>query len=344
MMKIRFAFVVVLALCFGCSQNSPQDVKQFHKSGAFFGSIVRIDVCYRAEDESRLNDAVDKIWERFADINSRLSVYDPDSDINKINAAYEDGVQVGADTYQLVQDSISYHKVSRGVFDISIGPLMRLWKEREKENVLPTPEQLQSARALLGVDAIEMLPENRVRLARKNVKINIDSIGDGFAADEAAHILRDFGFQDFLVDASGELFAGGESCKGRPWRIGVVDPEDETRLIDVVEVSNLAVSTSGNYENYYEIQGKRWSHIINPVTGYPSNDIISATVIAPTAQFADFWSTALCVLNPEEGAGITDFFGEDYASMVVSRMPDEKTFRTSSQVYSSFRAESNRPQ
>lgn len=322
----------------GCVTGKALVDSKFTRVGDFFGAYVKIDVCETEDRRETVEQALDDIWDRFADIHWRLSVYDPNSDLNKINSqAYTDTVKVGEDTYQLIKNSIEYHKISNGVFDITIYPLIKLWKENEKKNTLPTTDDLKTVKEQLGIQQIQLLSGNRVRLLKEGIKLNIDSIGDGFAADEAVRILKEYDLQNFLVDASGELYAGGINCKGQPWHVGVRDPQDTSRLIDVVEAADISVSTSGNYERFYTIQGKQWSHIINPVTGYPSDQIISATVISPQTEFSDFWSTALCILEPAQGARITDSFGEGYASMVIVKESTGGTRRVQSQNYDHYR-------
>ena len=130
--------------------------------------------------------------------------------------------------------------------------------------------------------------------------------------------------------------AGGRNCEGRRWRIGVRDPQDKTKLIDVLDLENAATSTSGSYERYYEINGVRWPHIINPVTGYPGRGVLSATVVAPTGQFADFWSTALCLLDPEQGIAMTDAMGEGFAAMVIVDRGEGKIIKKASRNYARY--------
>jgi thiamine biosynthesis lipoprotein len=299
-------------------QVSPSGVMQYRKVGGFFGSQVKVDVCYAPEQEESVVKAVDEVWARFADIHVRMSVYDPQSDISRINRlASSQPVEVGADTYQLIADHLTYHRLSGGVFDITIAALIQLWKEKGQSHILPTQREIDAARVLMGIDAVELLADNRIQLKRPAVKINIDSVGDGYAADEAALILRAHGFDNFLIDASGELYAGGQSCRGRPWRIGVRDPNDSSFLVDTVELRDMAVSTSGTYERYYEVDGKRHAHIIDPRSGYPVRDIHSATVIGPSARFADFLSTTLCILSAEDGLELINSFDGRYASMVI---------------------------
>jgi len=312
-------FVVMVTGLMGCSLQAHKPLKRFTKSGNFFASVVRVDACYNANQEKALVETVDEIWARLADIHWRLSVYDPASDMNRINHSYPDPVTVGADTWLIIQDAVYYNQISAGEFDITIYPMLKLWNSSEKIGVLPTMDQIRLAQQSTGMDKFELLPRNQVRLLNAETKLTIDSIADGYAADEAARILRAHGFSNFLVDTSGELYAGGTNCEGRPWRVGVKDPADPVGagVADVLALSNSSVTTSGNYEHFYTIQNKRYSHIISPKTGFPRNEIVSVTVVAPSTELSDFWTTALCLIDPDKGMGLIDALGEGYAGMVL---------------------------
>lgn len=326
---------MILSLLSGCSRSQPAPFKKFSKQGDFFGSVIKIDVCYTDQQAEALNAAIDSIWARFADIHWRLSVYDPESDLNRINNS-SGPVTIGADTYGLIADSVYYHKISDGMFDITILPLIKLWKNSEKKNTLPAAEEIRQAQAVMGMDKFKLLERNQVARLNPGTKLTIDSIADGYAADEAARVLRGHGFSNFLVDASGELYAGGKSCEGKKWRIGVQNPQKHGALIDVLEIESTSVTTSGNYEHFYTIAGQQYSHIIDPKTGWPKDEILSATVVAPSAEFSDFWSTALSLLSPERGAGIIDGLGEGYASMVIVKGKDGTVSRKESRNYKKF--------
>src|SRR3989338_3523342 len=241
MNKALWAGTLCCLFLVGCGRPAP--LKKFSESRAMFGSVARLDVCYASGQEQVLEQTIAETWSRFEDIHGRLSVYDPASDLNRVNGSYPDAVTVGADTWTLVNDAVYYSRLSGGEFDITIYPLLRLWKDSEKNGTLPTAEQIRAARQLLGAD----------------------------------------GFANFLVDTTGELYAGGHSCEGRPWQLGVKDPRDPfgCRMVDVLVLRDMAVTTSGNYEHFYMIGGKKYSHIISPRTGFPREDIVSATVIAP---------------------------------------------------------------
>ena len=161
--------------------------------------------------------------------------------------------------------------------------------------------------------------DNRIALGHPEARVALGAIAKGYAVDEAARILRENGVERFLVDAGGDVYVGGRNCEGNLWRIGIKDPRQPSRLIDVVEVTDMAVVTSGDYEQYYEIGGRRFSHIISPRTGYPQRDAASATVLAPSAQMADALATALAV-SPSLILSELDFMWEEpIGGMVVVR-------------------------
>jgi thiamine biosynthesis lipoprotein len=277
--------------------------------GEFFSSIVSVDVCYDSGQEQALQETVAEIWSRFADIHWRLSVYDPNSDMNRINHSYPDPVTVGADTWLIIKDSVYYNQISLREFDITIYPMLKLWKDSEKKGVLPTPEQIHLAQQSIGPDKFELLPKNQVRLLNPGTQLTIDSIA-------------------------------GNGCEGRPWRIGVKDPSDLTgsQLADVLALKDSSVTTSGNYEHFYTIGDKRYSHIISPITGFPRNEIVSVTVIAPSTEFSDFWSTALCLIDPQKGIDLIDSLGKGYASMVLVDSGNGRLIRKASRNYSRYLA------
>lgn len=335
-MKRLLSFTLLLLLTFGCVPTAHIKQKRFSKSGQFFGSIIKVDVCYNDNQIQALDQAIDAIWSRFADIHWRLSTYDPASDMNRINHSLSKPVTVGADTYGLIKDSIYYHHFSDQEFDITVYPLIKLWKTAEKRNELPTELEIKEAQNHMGIERIKLLDKNQVQLLTPAPSLTIDSIADGYAADETARILRAYGFANFLVDATGELYGGGHNCEGKAWTIGVRDPQNPGAIIDIIKIENTSVTTSGNYEHFYTINNQQYSHIISPKTGFPRADILSATVIAPNTEFSDFWSTALCLIDPQRGMELIDSLGEGYASMVITTDHAKKIRKHSSQNYKKY--------
>ena len=165
----------------------------------------------------------------------------------------------------------------------------------------------------------------------------IAGIAKGYAIDEAARIFRQYGVENFYIDAGGDVYAGGVNCSGEKWRIGLRHPSGDDELLDIIHVSNQAVTTSGNYAQFYEIEGRLYSHIIDPRTGFPQEYVTSATVIAPTAETADALSTALCVLTPREGIELIlsqdNRHEGDYAALIITTDQDSAYERFETENY-----------
>ena len=316
--RSTFLFLILLALLLVCIPRNSKILK-YTQTGLFFGTQVKVDVCYESSQKEEVGKAVVAVWKRWEDIHWRMNVFNDKSDVANVNNSFRSPVKVGADTYYVIQEALHFNQLSSGVFDITVWPLIKLWKESAAKNQLPTPQQLTEVKKALGPQNIYLMPDNRVQVLNKETKIDLGGIAAGYAADEATKILRSHGFEDFLVDTGGDFYAGGLNCSQQPWRIAIKDPFDQTKILNVVQLSNAAVSTSGDYQQFYEIQGQRWTHIMNPITGYPEKGIASATVIAPTDIEADAMATALCILGGKQGSNLIDSLGPQWASIVITR-------------------------
>ncbi|HOY10835.1 MAG TPA: FAD:protein FMN transferase, partial [Candidatus Omnitrophota bacterium] len=296
---------LVLSLIFsfigGCSRLDPAQLRRASQTKVLMGTYVSVDVCYERGKAAALSDAYDEVWARLKEVEGGMSIYDPQSEISQLNRSYPDAVPVGHDLYYVLESSTRLSELTRGAFDITVSPLVHLWRDSAQEKRIPTKAQIALAKDGVGMPYIELLEDQRARLLKSGMSLDLGGIAKGYAVDEAARVLRSKGFQDFFIDAGGDLYVGGRSCKGTPWRIGVRNPAQRDQIIDVVEVRNQAVTTSGNYEQYFEIDGQSYSHIIDPRTGVPQKGIVSATVIAPITSEADALATALCVLAEQEG-------------------------------------------
>jgi thiamine biosynthesis lipoprotein len=295
---------------------------KYSQARALLGTFVQIHICATRADKSVVLNAFDKAWSRLSEINERMNVYDEKSDIAKINHSYPNSVKVHSDVYQILALSKKYCELTRGAFDITIWPLVVLWKEAQIKQQRPSPQEIKGAQETIGVDKIKLLADDSVQLTHPQTKIDLSAIGQGYAADEAAALLKREGMKHFLVDAGGEVFAQGLNERGRPWSIGIRDPRQGENMIDVVHLTHQGVSTSGDYEKYYVINQKKYSHIINPITGYPSDRVVSATVIAPNATQADIFSTALCVLG-KEGIKFIESLSPEVSIVVMEQNPDQ---------------------
>jgi thiamine biosynthesis lipoprotein len=192
------------------------------------------------------------------------------------------------------------HADSNGAFDITVLPLVRLWKQAGKDNRLPSAGEIAAARNASSWEQIELVEGGALKRT-DSACLDLGGIAKGYAVDRAVEILRAKGARGGVVNLGGNLRCFGRREDGQAWDVAVLDPfgaREETTLLSL-EVGEAAVCTSAHYHRYVIIEGKRYSHIIDPVTGWPAGSVASATVVAPTCMEADGWATALCVLGVE---------------------------------------------
>lgn len=340
-MRVRTSiYLICICMCGGISGCVPREVPRVNKyreTQMLMGTIVHIDVCREAQNTESSKSAYKAAWERLENIAWRMNVLDARSDVAKINTSTEP-VLVGPDTYAVLTHALKYFRQTEGAFDITVWPLINLWKQSEKNNIFPTPEQIQKTLKMIGADNIQLLPNNFVKRVNSETQIDLGGIAKGYAVDEVARIFREHGVSNFFIDAGGDIYVGGQNCSGEPWRVGIRDPRDKSKIIDIVELTNGAVATSGNYEQYYTIENERWSHIIDPNSGYPQKDVVSSTVIAPSAMEADALATALCVLGGDSGTGLIDALAAKYASLIIVGGQSNQIKKYPSQTYAGYHA------
>jgi FAD:protein FMN transferase len=197
--------------------------------------------------------------------------------------------------------------MTAGAFDITVKPLADLWGECEKAGRVPTGDELKSVMSRVGFRYIE-LGRNpaTISFGRAGMSIDMGAIAKGYATDRAIAILKAGGILNAIVNSGGDMYCLGQRSADRPWKIGIQHPRDKDKLIIEFFLKDKAVDTSGDYENFFIIDGKRYSHIIDPRKGYPvGDDVVSASVIASDSETADALATALCILG-KDGFSIID--------------------------------------
>ena len=290
---LLYCYIVILSGC----QNKP-----FYKESRFLMGTTAEIICqdrHSLDIAFREIERLERLWNR----------YDPDSEISKLN---KNGVsKVSKDTLEIIKKAIEFSKLSEGLFDITIGPLADLWKERIKSKVsrFPTEEEITERLRFIGFEKIIIDEEKSViKFKDKGVSVDLGGIAQGYAVDKVVEKLRSLGVKDCLIRIGGCIYALGRKDK-RDWRIGIQHPRNPHEFIDYVELRDKAIATSGDYEQFFIYEGKRYSHIINPKTGYPvDNEIISVTVISPQALISDFLSTAVFILGEEKGRELAKKF------------------------------------
>ena len=252
-------------------------------------------------------------------VNNLLSSYLPHSEVSTLNRNAGRACHVSSQTATVLRRAKEIAELTDGAFDVTAGPLITLWKrtmtaaeryasgERKTPPKPPTTTELDQARKLVGYRRLE-LAENSARLALEGMHIDLGGIAKGHAVDKAVEALRANGVQGSLIDAGGDGYALGTRPDGTPWRVGIRHPRGKRneRLARILLLSDMAYATSGDYEQYTEIDGVRYAHIIDPRTGRPAPNAVSVTVLAPDCTTADALATAVTVLGPGEGLRIIE--------------------------------------
>jgi thiamine biosynthesis lipoprotein len=263
------------------------------------GTVFRI-VLYAVSD-SVAQQASRAAFQRIDQLNDILSDYKEDSELSRLSATAgsQQPVKVSDELWQVLVLSQQAARLSSGAFDITVGPLVQLWRRSRRQSLLPTEEALRKARQSVGYKYIQLEPKSRTALlTRPDMKLDAGGIGKGYAVDEALKQVTEYGITSALVDGGGNLAIGASPPGQTGWRvaIGVDDSGDTTQAV-YLQLSNVGVSTSGDMFQYAEINGKRYSHIVDPFTGYGMNTRRTVSVIAPNGTTADWLSTAICVID-----------------------------------------------
>ena len=244
-----------------------------------------------------------RIEEVLAEFNRQMSTWDPESEISAFNKSISsDWFPVSRNFVTVVQESQRIHQLTNGFFDPTVAPLIELWGfGSEKQRAIPDESQIQQTMSRVGMQQIEVrLEPPAIRKVRPEVQMNLSAIAPGFANDLLADELEAMGFQAYLVDIGGESRAGLPRAGGRAWRIGVESPHEQ--IYKIVELVSQGVATSGDYRNFFEMNGRRYSHAIHPVTGWPvENAPASVSILHESSMTADALGTALMVMGTEQG-------------------------------------------
>lgn len=266
------------------------------------GTTYKITITSTQIDSSKIHTSVDSILYL---INQEMSTYIAASTISRFNAS-EPGSKllVGEDFYYVLKKSIYYNNISSGAFDVTIKPLVDLWGFGDTGSALSLPDSIAVAKNLkfVGLEKLA-ISSNRVLSKNKEVTIDLSAIAKGFAVDKISNFLTKNSFDNHMVEIGGEVRVSGYNKNKNKWKIGIQNPDiDDTTVLATLLISDKGIATSGNYRNYYDIDGRRYSHIISPSTGYPvGNQIRGITVISDNCLDSDALATALLVMDIEDG-------------------------------------------
>ncbi|MDX6191985.1 FAD:protein FMN transferase [Flavobacterium sp. Fl-318] len=272
-----------------------------------------------AENEHIGNKSINLAIEEIRRIEKLLTTYKNDSQTNLINEnAGTRPVKVDLEVFNLIERCIGISKITQGAFDISYGSIDKsLWNFDKTMTQLPDAETALKMVHLIDYRNIILDKENSTVLLReKGMRIGFGGIGKGYAAEMAKQVLLNHYVESGIINASGDLSAWGLQPDGRKWTIGVADPDAPNAAFSYMEISNKAVATSGNYEKFVTINGKKYSHTIDPKTGLPITGIKSVTIISSNAEFADAMATPIAVMGIKAGLFLIDQIADLYCIII----------------------------
>lgn len=289
-----FVAVAVFFLCY----DFPKDKEYLHRDGFIFGTVY--GVTYSNPENKDLSLQINSALEA---VNASLSMFNQESTISKVN----NNQPVELDllfltvwkTGQYVSDC------THGAFDMTVAPLVDLWGFGLKNRDVVTDAEVDSVREYVGYELV-VLEDGVIHKAYPEMRIDAGAIAKGYACDVVADTLEAYGCTDFCIEIGGELVVKGLNSKGVNWHIAINKPVEDSLCVnreiqEVVELTDCGMATSGNYRNFYEMGGKKYSHTIDPRTGYPVNhNLLSATIVAPDCMTADVWATACMVAGFEK--------------------------------------------
>jgi len=283
----------------GIAEDEAEAGQIYSTTRSLMDTTVTVSVL--SSDESAAQASIEKAFERIEYVDRLMNNYDNDSELSTLN---EQGYlnNSNPDILYVVNRSDHYSASSQGAFDISILPILELWKSKYSPGGTyqdPTPEEINETLELVNYSAISVEDSN-ITLENEGMMITLGGVAKGYAVDLAIESLQEDGVESGFVNAGGDGRYIGHKPDGSPWKVGLQNPDRAGEAVVVMNMEDMAVATSGNYERYFN-DAARVSHISDPRTGYPSQDLISATVIAETAMDSDAFATAVFVMGEEDG-------------------------------------------
>ena len=306
---LRTALLVFTFVIAGCdnatsesvTDKAPAAVLEGKTMGTFWRvSVINVDPKHASELRQKIQTQLD------AD-DHLLSTWKNDSALMRFNHSRSTSPwPVSEAMADIVTESLRIGAKTQGAMDITVGPLVNLWGFGPESQPVRAPDQAQinAAKARTGLKHLQVINQSGTQYLQKDLPdlyVDLSTVGEGYAADHLARLMEQEGISRYLVSVGGALVSRGMNGEGYPWRVAIQKPTDKENAVQaIVDINGHGISTSGSYRNYYELDGKRISHVIDPQTGSPiQHKLVSVTVIAPTALEADGWDTGLMVLGPE---------------------------------------------
>lgn len=296
--------ILVLSFIFTTALTTSQIT---HKRKLFMlGSPFEVTAV--ASDTIKANEYIDVAVAEVKRIEYLISDWIPTTQISEINRnAGIQPVKVDAEVFELVERAIKISQITNGAFDISYASMDKIWKFDGSMKVMPTDEAIKKSVAKIGYKNIILnQKELTIFLKLEGMKLGLGGIGQGYIADKVKDLLFSKGCLSGIINVSGDINAWGKQPDGKPWTVGIVNPLNKNKIFATFPIEDSAVETSGSYEKYVIFNGIRYSHIIDPRTGYPANGVVSVSVFAKQTEIADALATGIFVLGVEVGLDLVN--------------------------------------
>ena len=322
--KYQFLFLLIIA----CTFTSNSQVLRKRTTLLMGG---RFDITIVAQDSLSAEQNIDSVIAEITRIENLISDWKPNSQVSEVNQnAGIRPVKVDREVFELTQRAIQFSEATKGGFDISFAAMDRIWKFDGSMTEMPSAEAIKKSVEKVGYKNIILdSVQSTIFLKLKGMKIGFGALGEGYATDKCRDMMLAKGIKAGIINGSGDMSTWGKQPNGKSWNIGITNPFHPDKLLAVVPLEQDAVTTSGSYEKFVVFNGKRYSHIINPATGYPATGLCSVTVFGPNAETANGLSTSLMVLGKTEGLLLLNKY-PDYSCLMITddgKVVKSKNFR-----------------
>ncbi|GBU13837.1 thiamine-synthetic flavin transferase lipoprotein [Enterobacterales bacterium] len=309
----RLACIILsVGLLASCDNVTEKPKNTLVIEGKTMGTFYRVSLA--GVDNNREAELRQQIEAQLAEDDHQLSTYKDDSVLSRFNQ-YQGNVPqpISAGMADAIVTSLRIGQKTSGAMDITVGPLVNLWGFGPQKQPVKTPTdaQIDAARQEIGLQHLKVIQQEDGQYLQKdlpNMYVDLSTVGEGYATDHLARLVEGNGISNYLVSVGGAVVSRGHNAKGNAWQVAIQKPTDKENAVQaIVDLQGMGISTSGSYRNYYELDGQRLSHIIDPATGHPiTHKLVSATVIAPTALEADGWDTGLMVLGTKKAMALAE--------------------------------------
>jgi thiamine biosynthesis lipoprotein len=309
-----------------CSRPDTQAPAEMYLTGTTMG-VIPYNVKFVNNNDVDTEQLHQLIDQRLQTINQLMSTYVPNSELSLLNQSPADTpTLLSRDTAVVIEEALRLGTLTDGALNVTLGPLINLWGfgPGNRPKTTPSQAQIDAAMSITGLVHIDLQGQT-IRKAVDELYIDLSPIAKGYAVDEVAHTLEQQGIADYLVEIGGEMRLAGVKANGQAWRVAIEKPISTQRAIQkIISIGNNAIATSGDYRNYFEEDGVRYSHLINPNTGYPiAHNLVSVTVVHPSSMTADGLATGLSVMGTEAAIELAE--RENLSVLLISKDGDNFT-------------------